>query len=166
MELTAMKDKGVTLIELISVMVIMGFVILLMACQFVAQTTFSSAISHQVTALNEVSAAMYNMTRVLRYVDSTTINNPSTTSITGQVDAFSPAVTFSLDATNPANPTITYKVGAAAATVIANNVSYFYVHYDPVNHMITLQATVRVPYNNTAAQRSSSLEVSLRILPY
>ena len=158
-----MENKGLTLIELMVVLLITACMVLVMTCQFIAQATFGAALINQTSALSEVSVAMYELTTNLRFIDASTVNTPTTTSITGKDASASSTITYSQDV---ANHTITRTIGLGATTVIASNISYFNVSYDSASQTLTLQVTATVPIPATANSRSSSLGVSLRVPPY
>ena len=168
-----MKNRGITLIELMTVMIIMSFVLLVMTCQFVAQANFGTAISNQAAALTEVSLAMNNMTEFLRFADGSQTGAQAITtatlpypSITAWMESSTPShfsfipdgtkIVFSRDAANH----ITFTIGAKSPTIIAYNITSFNPVYDSVNHYITLQVTA------TVQNRSSSMETMIRVPPY
>ncbi len=73
MELMTMKNRGLTLVELVVAMTIGGIILLALTCQFVAEQTFRIMINNQVAATNDASIAMRHMARILRYAKQSTI---------------------------------------------------------------------------------------------
>lgn len=68
-----MAKKGITLIELSIAMTIGGIMVLAMVCQFVAEQRIRAAVNDKISAVNDASIVMHNMTRVLRYAKPDTV---------------------------------------------------------------------------------------------
>ncbi|MFA5142823.1 MAG: prepilin-type N-terminal cleavage/methylation domain-containing protein [Candidatus Omnitrophota bacterium] len=159
-----MDRKGVTLVEFIVVVVISGFIVVAIACQFVAELTFRQLISDQVFVTSESAIAMRHMVRVLRYAD------PSKTVTTG---ANKVEVTIDHKAAGDNLPEITantavayrlngalleYRCGSGGSyRKIADNISAFSSSWDS-DSILTLALTAK------KKTRSCPLETKVRFL--
>jgi hypothetical protein len=62
-----MNKKAVTLVELIMAVTLSGIIVLVMACQFVAEYKMQSAIQDQTSVTTDASVAMRYIMRVMRF---------------------------------------------------------------------------------------------------
>ncbi len=163
-----MNKTGFTLIELMVTVLICGFIVLAMTCLFVAALKFYNTISDQANATTDASLGMHSMQRVLRWA------TPSTTPSTGSGDGYIMRVKVTINTTGnlpeilsnnttvifglKADSNFEYKAGAAAAHVIANDITGFNPSWDSTNNELALQITA------TKNTRSSSLESKVHLL--
>ena len=173
------KNRGLTLTELIIAMVIGGIVLLAITCQFVAEQTFRTSINNRIAAINDASIAMHHMTRVLRYAKPSTVSTaPATgyvTSITATIDH---AVAHTTAGDNlpeftantvviygwKADNSFEYTRGAATQT-ISKYITAFPVTslwWDGANNNLTIQITAQT--NAKQGNGSSSLNTKIRVL--
>lgn len=68
-----MKNKGLTLIELVTALVIFGIIGLAITVHFVAEYRFRSAAQDRIAIIREAGIAVDHMTRVLRFAIPNTI---------------------------------------------------------------------------------------------
>lgn len=171
-----MKNRGVTLTELIIATVIGGFVILAITVQFVAQQNFITNINDQLAADNEAAIAMRNLTRVLRFAI------PASYSLTGEAGTrtltinieggplgspnyhlpdFTAATTQVIFARVAGTNTFTYTRGGQTLDVASNITTFDVTPTDGTNRELILNITaVRPRYTRTCA-----LQTMIRLLP-
>jgi len=129
-----MKNKGLTLIELITAMVITAIVSLAITVYFVSEHRFRGAIRDRIELSREARIAMNHMTRVLRFAKSvdTAVADQITAVIEGGPEGdshhhldFITNDNTTVVYTRNADNTLTYTQGENAPVEIARNITNF-----------------------------------------
>ncbi|MFA5142819.1 MAG: type II secretion system protein [Candidatus Omnitrophota bacterium] len=162
-----MMKRGVTLIELMIVLLVSGIVVFAVATQFVSVTYFRNMIEDQSVVTTEANMAMHNMTKILRYAKSsmpvTVTNNSSVTSLEATIsgDGYLDGITSDkkvIFTHNKASGEFIYQLDISGTPrVIAKYISSFAPAYDGVNELL-LKITAKKNI------RSSSLESKVHFL--
>lgn len=164
-----MKNRGVTLTELIIATVIGGFVILAITVQFVAQQNFITNINDQLAADNEAAIAVRNLTRVLRFAIPASYSltgTAGTRTLTiniegGHLPDFTAPTTQVIFARVSGTNTFTYTRGGQTLDVARDITAFDVTPTDGTNRELILNITaVRPRYTRTCA-----LQTMIRLLP-
>ena len=170
-----MKNKGITLVELMVVLLITGVILLVMTCQFIVQQTLQARITEQINVLNDASIVMTHMAQTLKFAAGT---------ITTGSDATYSSYITAVDIEGgpgyipPPGTTVTYGLlkdkittfvyvqnrDIVHATTLATDISDFPLPasaWDSVNRKLTLKITAKSKHG-----RSSSLETGFKLPPY
>ena len=167
-----MNKKAVSLIELIIAVMLSGIIVLVMACQFVAEYKMQSAIQDQASVTTDASVAVRYITRVMKFAIPTA--NIQFGSKTGVQKYLSADIESGHLADNPGHVefdwmtdnTLKYTAnGGVTYLVIANNVTNFNAYPTTSMHGVAndewvIQLTVTSPKTNMV----SSLETTVRPL--
>ena len=165
-----MENRGLTLVELIVVMVISGIIFLAVTCQFVAEQTFRTTINDQIAATNDASIAMSHMTRVLRHARHSTVSINAIpvryiASIRATIDqdiAGTNLPEFTADTQviygRKQDNTFEYTVGANVAQVISRNIIAFSATFDRTYKILTVSLTAQ------RGNKRSSINSKIRVL--
>lgn len=180
-----MKNKGLTLIELVVAITISGLLVLAMTSQFVTEVIFRSTISDQIAVINDASIAIRHMTRILRYAKASTVPAGIKDTASGDYDK---SITVAIDKNAAGDnlpeitsdgTTVTYgwkqnytlecKIGALTPYLITDDITDFPVSsswWDSANNDLTLQLTATAQRTPTVqkTRRSSTFRTKIHIL--
>lgn len=161
-----MNRRGMTLIEVIMVLVLGGILLLAMTAQFIADVKFRRIINDQIAISQEAAVAVNHMTRTLRFAvpDSIQINTfgPSAYQLTATIEPGHLAgFTTNKQVTYQrwGDPTIRYLVSGANLVIIARNIASFVPSWDPATKELTLTFTV------TKGSQSVTISTKIYVLP-
>ena len=181
-----MKNRGVTLVELLVAIVISGVVLLAAGGQFVAEEQFRFGINDQIAAENEAAIVMRYLTRIFRFAKppvatavgwppwsesvSATIEGGHLSDMPDDTVVGFGRIKDSLPSYDPNTPgvlnvpnTFSYNKGGVNYSIIANNISDFHVVWDSVNRELTFQVTATITRSG-GYSKSSSLESKIYVL--
>ena len=130
-----MKNRGFTLAELITAMVISSLVILATAVLFVAEYRFRTDINNEVYVAREAKTAMSHMARTLRFAKPTTVSITSG-KLDFTIEAGNPphlpnlvtsytSIEYNYNSSGNAANVVYFKLGSAAAYPVAYDITHF-----------------------------------------
>lgn len=175
-----MKNRGITLTELIIAVIISGFVILAITVQFVAQQNFIANINDQLSADNEAAIAVRTLTRVLRFAMPASYNRTGvagarilTINIEGgplgnlnyhlpEFTAAATQVIFERVVGGAGNNTFTYTRGGVTLVVARNITAFDVTPTDGTNRELTLNITASIV--RPGYTRNCALQTVIRLL--
>lgn len=166
------RRRGLTMLELMVAVVMVGIVAIAISCQYVAEQTFRTIINNQVDATHDASLVMHHMTRVLRYAKTSEFymnSDPDyVSSIRATIDHTATGISlpeFTSDTVvvygRKSDNTFEYKMGGASPYVISNCITNFPVEnswWNSNTSDLSLQITAQ------KGARSSLLRTKIHIL--
>ena len=124
-----MKNKGFTLTEFITAIVVSALVILATAVLFVAEYRFRADTNNEVYAAREAKAVMSHMSRTLRFAKPGTVTISTSTltfTLEGGHLGFAASDTSNTSYSyNSSSDTVYFKLGGGTAYPIAYDITYF-----------------------------------------
>jgi len=182
-----MKNRGVTLIELMLVLMMSGILGLTLVSQFIAEQRFRGLLQDERVVLEEADIAMHHMTRALRFAFPNTkegpdnVTFPTTTDYPeavqvyiegGHITPFNDSdfgyqVTYrwknsESNPSDPHNKTLEYIAGTNEPVILARNIENFDCAYSGPKKEFTITLTVKKENGKTVALRT---KVTLLVVP-